>query len=406
MALGAKLKVTMDSSDVSSGLSKMRSNVSSAFGTIRKVGVAAFGAISAAAAGLAAAAVNASKFARSVEVMSLQTGMSIKEVLALRAALERVGIEGDSTGDFISEFTKRLAEASQGEGEAIKGLEVLKISLEEIEKLSTAEALERVITAIRQVGLGTREANLAMDKLFGGQGMRLVAMASDFRRILQESRQDTSGLAAQFGDTEKFARFERSLIKINALTREAQMRLVNALPLDKFNEALNSTKLDGLFDKLEEELSEFVDKPQEKLSEWGVKTGMLIGRGIAQGIVDFILSGEGLKFFAQSALKNVISGSPAGLIRGMLPGGASVNRKSGQFIDDLFEGDSGDAGKTENKGIRFNQKLFDDVMRFIDGGFNPKQAEKSVSLQQDLLNESKESNLLLRRLESATPSFA
>ena len=402
MALGAKLKVTMDSSDVSSGLSKMRSNVSSAFGTIRKVGIAAFGAISAAAAGLAAAAVNASKFARSVEVMSLQTGMSIKEVLALQAALERVGIEGDSTGDFISEFTKRLAEASQGEGEAIKGLQVLKISLEEIEKLSTAEALERVITAIRQVGLGTREANLAMDKLFGGQGMRLVAMASDFRRILQEARQDTSGLAAQFGDTEKFAQFERSLIKINALAREAQMRLVNALPLEKFSAALNSTKLDGLFDKLEAELSEFVDKPQEKLAEWGVKTGMLIGKGIVQGIIDFLLSGEFLKL----ALKNVISGSPAGIIRSMFPFGGSMNERGEKMIDDLFEKDLNEAGKNQGKGLRFNQKLFDDIMKFIGNAYTPQQAEKSVSLQQELLNESKESNLLLRRLESATPSFA
>ena len=402
MTLGAKLKVTMDSSDVSSGLSKMRSNVSSAFGTIRKVGIAAFGAISAAAAGLAAAAVNASKFARSVEVMSLQTGMSIKEVLALQAALERVGIEGDSTGDFISEFTKRLAEASQGEGEAIKGLQVLKISLEEIEKLSTAEALERVITAIRQVGLGTREANLAMDKLFGGQGMRLVAMASDFRRILQEARQDTRGLAAQFGDTEKFAQFERSLIKINALAREAQMRLVNALPLEKFSAALNSTKLDGLFDKLEAELSEFVDKPQEKLAEWGVKTGMLIGKGIVQGIIDFLLSGEFLKL----ALKNVISGSPAGIIRSMFPFGGSMNERGEKMIDDLFEKDLNEAGKNQGKGLRFNQKLFDDIMKFIGNAYTPQQAEKSVSLQQELLNESKESNLLLRRLESATPSFA
>tara|TARA_R100001440_G_scaffold54846_1_gene74652 strand:+ start:820 stop:2013 length:1194 start_codon:yes stop_codon:yes gene_type:complete len=397
MALGAKLKVTMDSSDVSSGLSKMRSNVSSAFGTIKKIGVAAFGAISAAAAGLAAAAVNASKFARSVEVMSLQTGLSIKEVLALRAALERVGIEGDSTGDFISEFTKRLAEASQGEGEAIKGLEVLKISLEEIEKLSTAEALERVITAIRQVGLGTREANLAMDKLFGGQGMRLVAMASDFRRILQEARQDTSGLAAQFGDTEKFAKFERSLIKINALTREAQMRLVNALPLDKFDEALNSTKLDGFFNKLEQELSEFAEKPQAKLTEWATKTGVLIGRGIVEGIIGFITSGEGLKFAVKESLR---------IPMGLVPGGKLGHEKLFEGVDSFFDKDKTPKVEVEGKGLRFNQKLFDDVMRFISDPTGSKQNGKSVSLQQDLLNESKESNMLLRRLESATPSFA
>ena len=49
MALGATLKVRMDTSEVNRGLRGMKSKISRAFGTIRKVGVAAFGAIAAAA---------------------------------------------------------------------------------------------------------------------------------------------------------------------------------------------------------------------------------------------------------------------------------------------------------------------------------------------------------------------
>ena len=109
----------MDTTEVNRGLRGMKSKISRAFGVIRKVGMAAFGAIAAAGGALAALTINATKFSTGVHTMAPQPGMTVHEVLALQNAFKMVQVDTEQASSLITEFKKRLAEARMGTGEAV-----------------------------------------------------------------------------------------------------------------------------------------------------------------------------------------------------------------------------------------------------------------------------------------------
>ena len=391
MALGATLKVKMDTSAVSRGLAGMKAKVGRAFGAIKKVGLAAFGAIAAAAAGLAAAAVSATNFVRSVEMVSLQTGMTTKEVLDLQYAFSLLGIDANGAADVMSEFQKRLGEARMGQGEAIIGLKKLGISLSSLEGLSTMEAFERILTAVKTEALDGWDAVLAMDKMFGSKGFELLRLAKDYKALMASARKETEGLSSQFADTSKFQGFEQSMAKASLLAREIQMRLVNALPLDKIEEALDKIDFKKLFDRLGVEFNAFMDNPMAKMIEWGLKIGHAVGKGIVVGAVQFMSSKEGMKFLIQNLT---------------LPGGWWKSAEGMVERDEKRAGTETPEEKREREGkVRFNVPLFRDIMRFFGVG-KPQQDGETSRVNRDLLDEVKDQTVVLRRIEGASPSFA
>ena len=380
----------MDTSAVSRGLSGMKSKVGRAFGAIKKVGLAAFGAIAAAAAGLTAAAVSATNFVRSVEMMGIQTGMTTKEVLDLQHAFALVQIDADGAADVMSEFQKRLAEAKMGQGEAIIGLNKLNISLSSLKGLSTMEAFERILTAVTEQALDGGDALMAMDKMFGSKGFELLRLAKDYRNIMASARQETEGLSAQFADTGKFQSFERSMAKTALLAREIQMRLVGALPLEKIEETLNKIDLDKFFKRLEVEFDEFMKAPESKFIEWGFKIGRAVGAGIIKGTLDFMMSKEGIKTLTETF--NV----PGMILRNI--------RGKGEIEAERSKTESAPERRERESKMRFNWKLFNDMFGTKLG---PDAKEgKTSSLDKDLLIEAKRSNVLLSAMEGAGPTYA
>ena len=390
MALGATLKVKMDTSKVSQGLAGMKAKVSRAFGAIKKVGLAAFGAIAAAAAGLAAAAVSATNFVRSVELMGIQTGMSTKEVLDLQHAFALVRIDGDSAGDTMSEFQKRLAEARKGQGEAVLGLQALNISLSELRGMTTMEAFERAMQAVTDSSLDTSEALFAMDKLFGSRGFELLRLARDYEVIMASARKETEGLSAQFDDTSKFQSFERSMAKSSLLAREIQMRLVNALPLEKIEETLAKVDLEGFFEKMEVQFDEFMKAPEAKFIEWGVVVGRAIGEGMVKGAMEFLTSKEGLKTLAETF-------TVPGMIKRNMEGRSKVDK-------DRAERRTPEEEREHQGKMRFNWPLWNKI--FNKNAPQQEEMGPTSSVNKDLLREAQESNVLLRRIEDAAPSYA
>lgn len=392
MALGATLKVKMDTSAVSRGLSGMKAKVGKAFGAIKKIGLAAFGAIAAAAAGLAAAAVSATNFVRSVEMVALQTGMTTKEVLDLQHAFSLVRIDAEGAADVMSEFQKRLGEARMGQGEAIIGLKKLGISLSSLEGLSTMEAFERILTAVKTEALDGWDAVLAMDKMFGSKGFELLRLAKDYKALMASARKETEGLASQFADTSKFQGFERSMAKASLLAREIQMRLVSALPLDKIEEAMNKVDFTGLFDRLGVEFNEFMDRPMAKMIEWGITIGKAVGEGIIVGAVQFMSSKEGMKFLVQNLT---------------LPG--KIWKEAGGVIDrdeKRAETETPEERRERQSKFRLNVPLLREAMKSLFGWGRPNQDGATSRVNTDLLDEVKDQTVVLRRIEGASPSFA
>jgi len=391
MALGATLKVKMDTSAVSRGLSGMKSKVGRAFGAIKKVGLAAFGAIAAAAAGLTAAAVSATNFVRSVEMMGIQTGMTTKEVLDLQHAFALVRIDADGAADVMSEFQKRLAEARMGQGEAIIGLNKLNISLSSLKGLSTMEAFERILSAVTDEALDTGDALMAMDKMFGSKGFELRRLAMDYKNIMASARQETEGLSAQFADTSKFKSFEESMARGAILAREIQMRLVNALPLEKIGEVLDRIDLDKFFESLTTEFEEFMKAPEAKFVEWGSKVGIAMGEGIAKGITEYFTSKEGLKSLI----------GPHPVMKGVM----KALRGTGE-VETEGAKTEGPVERRERKSkMRFNTELWNKWFGHMRWGKDKQEGGKTTSLDKDLLQEAKRSNVLLSALEGGVPSY-
>ena len=393
MALGATLKVKMDTTAVSRGLSGMKSKISRAFGAIKKVGMAAFGAIAAAAAGLLAASVNATKFVRSVELMGIQTGMSVKEVLDLQHAFKLVMVDADSAADTMSEFQKRLAEARKGQGEALMGLEELGVSLDSLTDLTTMEAFEKVMRAVGENTLGTSEALLAMEKLFGSRGFELTRLAANYDKIMAKARKDTAGLASQFADTSKFKSFEESMARGSLFAREIQMRLVNALPLEKIGEILDKVDLDKFFENLSTEFEEFIKAPEAKFVEWGFKVGIAMGEGIVVGMFGFLTSKEGIKTIAENLT---------------IPGILTRNMKGKkESAEKRRETESPVERRERESKMRFNPHAWEDLKRMLGFG-NKNQAGTGTtsSLNRDLIKEVQQSNRILWRIEDSGPTYA
>ena len=394
MSLGATLKVRMDTSEVNRGLRGMKSKISRAFGTIKKVGVAAFGAIAAAGGALAALTINATKFSTSVQSMAIQTGMTVHEVLSLQNAFKMVQVDSDEASGLVSEFKKRLAEAKLGTGEAVDALAKLGITVQELGSMTTMQAFTRVMDGVKDIELGSDDALFVLDKLFGGKGMELSMLAHKFNELMEQASKNTQGLADNMKDASNFDAMNMGMARLSAMARELQMRFVNALPLDRIQEMMDRVDLKGFGEKLTTELERFFEEPGATVIRWAIKAGTLIGEGIIKGIVQFLTSPEGWATIGKGALDLALAPFRAG---------ESV----------LREGIKKDEEKTpaeKSKGMRFNWPLLQETLEDFHRGlrttgdfFNP---TGSSEVGEELIRQGNEANGLLRRIEGAAPSFA
>ena len=395
MALGATLRVKMDTSDVGRGLAGMKSKISRAFGTIKKVGVAAFGAIAAAGGALAALTINATKFSTSVHTMALQTGMTVHEVLALQNAFKMVQVDSDQASSLITEFKKRLAEAETGTGEAVIGLQEVGISLKELGSMTTMEAFTRVMDGVRGVGTSSDKAKLILDKLFGGAGMENLSVLSErFGELMEEANKNTKSLAFHMKDASRFDAMNMGLARMSTILRELQIRFVNALPLDRIQEMVDKVDLDEFLGKITGEMEEFFKHPEAKIVEWGASLGEAIGLGIVKGITGWLFSKEGMKFVGKNITRPFWQG-PA-LLKG-------IADKEAEDVGGMNEAEK----KKRAQKIRFDVERWDSVLDWFKNRFKKDeegQPGEGARLGRDLLLETQESNRLLRRI--TIPAFA
>jgi len=324
--------------------------------------------------------------------MAIQTGLSVKEVLDLQHAFKLVNVDAEQAADVMSEFQKRLAEADLGQGEAIMGLDALGLSIKEMKDLSTIEAFERALRAAAEM-TDQNMAMMAMDKLFGSKGFEILRLARQFDSIMDAARKGTTGLASLFGDTSKFASFEQSMARASLFAREIQMRLVNALPLEKIGEVLDRADLDGLGEKMTEELDEFLKAPEAKFVEWGVSLGEAIGLGIVKGITGWLFSEEGMKFVGKNITRPFWQG--AGFLKDMAD-------KESEDVGGMSEEEK----RKRSQKIRFDVERWDSVIDWFKNRWKESKGQpgESARLGRDLLLETQESNRLLRRI--TPPAFA
>ena len=100
-------------------------------------------------------------------------GVTTKELGALRFAAEISGVEIRTVDMATQRFTRRLAEAANGTGEAKDALKELNINASEISKLPLQEQMLRLSDAFANVESSSEKVRLAF-KLFDSEGVAFV----------------------------------------------------------------------------------------------------------------------------------------------------------------------------------------------------------------------------------------
>jgi len=305
----------------------------------KKVAAASAGAATA-IAGVVKSAANA---ADSLAKTSDKLGVTIDELAGLRHAGEQTGVSMQTMDMAVQRMTRRVAEAAQGTGEAVKALEELGLSADELNKAGPAEAMRQIAEAMKDVDNQGDKVRLAM-KLFDSEGVALVntlGLGADGLREMQEEAV-ALGLSFDEVDARKFEEFNDDLdVMRKQLVGARNVMAVELLPVLQ--------TIVGWFDKLSlaKRFKAFADGWRAAVS---IATGHILDfsgtfagflADMAEGIEDLINKFpkivDGVKTAIQGTINFVIHGVE-GLINSVI---ASINLLNAGISKLPFVGDLG-----------------------------------------------------------------
>jgi len=241
MAQGTTIKVGIDATDVKKGLNdteKQFSKFAKSFGNkivaSSSMAVEAIKGIGAAAGASYDFFKDLADYTGELEDMSIQTKVSMQDLVAWQRAFEVAGVPIADASRMISDFAANMQDASKGETPWRKALNEMGIYMDEIERMEPIEVIEKVLREINTTG-GDRES--IMKDLFGGKrGAPLLRLAAD-TTILDNARKETEKLGKKL--TENAAEIGSMDDNINLEMRK------RAAQLDAFGQMRQSTGLGG-----------------------------------------------------------------------------------------------------------------------------------------------------------------
>lgn len=124
-------------------------------------------------AGFTVATKQALDYADSVQKLSIRLGASTEGLTRLGFAAEQTGVSQETLNMALQRQTRRISEAANGTGEAVKALEELNLSAESLNQLAPDEQFRLLADAIKDVENPADRVRLAM-KLFDSEGVALV----------------------------------------------------------------------------------------------------------------------------------------------------------------------------------------------------------------------------------------
>ena len=130
-------------------------------------------------AGLAAVGVAAVKVAQQFEQLDViaktsdKLGIAADKMGGLRLAFEQTGVSAESGMIAMQRMTRRISEAANGSGPAVKALSELGLSAQSLEDMSPDRALGSIADAMQNVGNQSDRVRLAFS-LFDSEGVGLV----------------------------------------------------------------------------------------------------------------------------------------------------------------------------------------------------------------------------------------
>jgi hypothetical protein len=172
-------------------------------------------------------------------------GIATEKLSALRFAAEESGVAAKTTDMALQRMVRRVAEAAQGTGEAVKALQELGLSAQQLAQLSPDQQFAKIADAMKGVTNQSDRVRLAM-KLFDSEGVSLV----NTLRLGSEGLAQYEKEAAKLGIT--VSRFDASQI-------------------EKANDAFGriGKVVEGLANRIAIGLAPVVEGVANTISEWG-----------------------------------------------------------------------------------------------------------------------------------------
>jgi len=116
---------------------------------------------------------------------SARLGIGTDKLAGLQFAAEQSGVAVDTLNMALQRQTRRVAEAAQGTGEAVKALDELGLSAENLNQLSPDEQMNKIADAMGNVENQSDKVRLAM-KLWDSEGVALINMLQGGSQALND----------------------------------------------------------------------------------------------------------------------------------------------------------------------------------------------------------------------------
>lgn len=104
---------------------------------------------------------------------SSKLGIQVEELQKLRFAAEQTGVSAGTLDTALQRMVRRVSEAAQGSGSAVKALQEMGLSAQELARLSPDQQFKRIADAMRGTASEGDRVRLAM-ALFDTEGVALV----------------------------------------------------------------------------------------------------------------------------------------------------------------------------------------------------------------------------------------
>ena len=155
-----------------------------------KIAAAAFTAVTAA---LTAVVASSMKTIDALAKTADKIGITTEALAGLQFAAEQSGVSTETMNMALQRFTRRVAEAANGSGEAVGALKELNLNAEGLMKLPLDVQMGYVADAMTDVGTQADRVRLAM-KLFDSEGVALVNTMKDGSAGLDEMSEQAKSL--------------------------------------------------------------------------------------------------------------------------------------------------------------------------------------------------------------------
>jgi hypothetical protein len=144
-------------------------------------------------------------------------GLATEKLIGLQHAAEQTGVGSKTLDTALQRLTRRLSEAAQGGGPALKALDELGLSAEQLSRMPVDQAMFRIADAMEKVTVQSDRVRLAFS-LFDSEGVALVNTLKGGSRQLKKFMTEAQqlGLTVSREDIKQVEKFNDAIGKIKA----------------------------------------------------------------------------------------------------------------------------------------------------------------------------------------------